>query len=294
MSQLRNQRRARRRAIHLWSRQWRRSQRRSRRDKKRRAEQAHNFHLQMQAQAVNLAAIQQMQVAFVQVGKAFGNTMMQARFTVNTFEPVLEAIPDGAPPDVAGYLYGYRIWRIENVFKWAYPDRKWGITTTDSANLPVPIERGLKLSSIGVQHHWEGKIEHAHCESWTPPGSWVAHHGKSPSPGCGCGLWAVYHPLHLPVPTQVLFSAAQGRPQSSMGWPYTGAAVVLGKVRAWGDIIEADRGFKAEFMEVMWLTPITAEGERVGEGVAESYEVEWHPKWDVPTLPNPLIDEVSR
>jgi len=85
------------------------------------------------------------------------------------------------------------------------------------------------LASTAVGGAWAGRTIHAACPRG---GAAIEGHGPVPSPACTCGIYAVRHDEDLPFP------GALGM------W-------ALGAVDLWGRVIEAERGFRGEWGEIV-------------------------------------------
>jgi len=134
--------------------------------------------------------------------------------------------PEGAP-DVMGYVRGYRAFRYEQHTHMAsYSPMDW---STQPPTKRVPLETRMSLRSLNHEYEWLNRRGHAVCGSARPH--------KAPDPNCSCGFYAVFDPRRVP---------GIGR----YDYGYDSAGYVLASVKAWGNIIEASDGFRAEYMEI--------------------------------------------
>ena len=132
--------------------------------------------------------------------------------------------PEGAP-DVMGYVRGYRAFRYEQHTHMAsYSPMDW---STQPPTKRVPLETRMSLRSLNHEYEWLNRRGHAVCGSARPH--------KAPDPNCSCGFYAVFDPRRVP---------GIGR----YDYGYDSAGYVLASVKAWGNIIEASDGFRAEYM----------------------------------------------
>jgi hypothetical protein len=159
----------------------------------------------------------------------------------------------GDVPDVPDYAWGWRLFRVQlfdedvNVMVYARVDPAF---TLDAAR------RG-RLLSWGKSYVWEEKRGTAEClygregkefyagyPSATLLRTNPVHRDQAPDPYCDCGFWATWHPQDLPL-------GGKGYNQDC----------VVAKVKAWGDIVEAPRGFRAQHMEIVEVALVGEEGE---------------------------------
>jgi hypothetical protein len=122
------------------------------------------------------------------------------------------ASSDEAPPDVMGYLEGYRMWWLTegDLYSLAVENQRWDriMHARHEVLEGVPDRRGNERSHI------------------------------SPVWNCLCGIWAVYAMRFMP------YSYAAMSPSKP---------AVIGKIRAWGKIVEHEEGFRAQHAEVVEL-----------------------------------------
>lgn len=152
----------------------------------------------------------------------------------------------GDVPDVPDYCWGWRLFKVqgydedENVMVYGRTEPAFTIATSRTGQLlswGKIYQWGDKRQTAVCLYSRENKIVHE------GPGGY-RHYSQAPDPRCECGFWATWHPQDLPL-----------------GGKGYNVDCVVAKVKAWGDIVEAPRGFRAPQMEIVEVALVNEEGE---------------------------------
>jgi hypothetical protein len=148
----------------------------------------------------------------------------------------LDMTPPGESPDIAGTVSGYRVWAVNSRY-------------------------GTSLRSIANNFFWQPGVN----ESKSCHDEYNFKAEPHPHPYCRCGFWGLYNPQHVPrYPRVDLTPEWQAMedypPELPVGRRRWVMGYVLGKIEGWGVVVEAQRGFRAQFAKITELWVWGADG----------------------------------
>lgn len=175
------------------------------------------------------------------------------------------------PQLVAGSMLGFRTWTFDLISEW---DKRYSLSQHKPMQFSFPARRPF-LASPTYGFLWKSKKVQAVC------GGVSRNVHLAPHPSCSCGIYAMKTPLLIPT-------------------NYLSGSQVIGLIKATGKIVDGEKGFRAEKVEIVALAPI--QDTTTGHGNLHWIE-QISSELDVPLCssihelllehcPKPIIDEI--